>query len=212
MDRIGSSYDAVAGEYAERIGDELDGKPLDRALLGALAAMCGDGPLVDAGCGPGHVTAHLAGLGARAVGVDLSPGMVAVARRRRPDLAFVAGDLCRLPFGDGVFGGALAAYAVIHLDAAARRRAFAELHRVVRPGGPLLVSFHTAHLEHAGPVLHLSQWWGHEVDLDFRFLDPAEVAAELAAAGWTPHARVEREPLPGVEAPTRRCTLLALRG
>ncbi|GAB3846583.1 class I SAM-dependent methyltransferase [Dactylosporangium cerinum] len=211
MDKIARSYDAVAGRYAAQIGDELDGKPLDRALLGALVAMAGDGPVADLGCGPGHVTAHLAGLGARVVGVDLSAGMVAVARARRPDLAFAAGDLCRLPFGDAVFGGALVAYAIIHLEPGARGRAFAELHRVVRPGGPVMVSFHTGHLEHPGPVMHLSEWWGHEVDLDFRFLDPAEISAELAAAGWAPHARVDRSPLPGLEAPTNRCTLIALR-
>lgn len=211
MDRIAKSYDTVAGRYAAEVGDELAGKPLDRALLGALVPMSGDGPLADIGCGPGHVTAHLAGLGARTVGVDLSPGMLAVARARRPDLAFAAGDLRALPFGDGVLGGALVAYAIIHLDPGARRRAFEELHRVVRPGGPLMVSFHTAHLQHAGPVVHFGEWWGHEVDLDFHFLDPATVSAELAAAGWTPHARLERAPLPGVEAPTNRCTLLVIR-
>ena len=41
--------------------------------------------MIEVGCGPGHVTAYLAEAGADATGLDLSPGMVAEARRRFPD-------------------------------------------------------------------------------------------------------------------------------
>jgi len=56
------SYDAVAADYAERLGDELAHKPFDRAWLLDLAArVAGRGLIGDVGCGPGHVTAVLAG-------------------------------------------------------------------------------------------------------------------------------------------------------
>ena len=92
------SYDTVAGAYAGRLRDELDGKPLDRALLAALLEQLPAGtPVADLGCGPGHVTGWLAARGATAVGVDLSPGMIEVARREQPGAEFRVGDLLSLP-------------------------------------------------------------------------------------------------------------------
>ena len=78
--RAGPSYDLVAERYAAEIAGELTHKPLDRGLLDAVAELAGGGPVADVGCGPGHVAAYLAGRGARTVGLDLSPGMCAVAR------------------------------------------------------------------------------------------------------------------------------------
>jgi len=76
LDATRRSYDAVAETYAALFGDELAGKPLDRALLAAFAETV-SGPVADLGCGPGHVTAHLHDIGCQATGVDLAPEMVA---------------------------------------------------------------------------------------------------------------------------------------
>ena len=57
----------------------------------------------------------------------------------------------------------------------------------------------------------LSTWWGHDVELTFRFLDPAVEAAALAEAGLATVARIDREPYAGAEHPSRRCTLLLAR-
>jgi SAM-dependent methyltransferase len=214
MDAVRASYDAVAGAYADQIGGELAGKPIDRGLLAALVELVSNGVLADVGCGPGHVTAYLTALGAQAIGVDLSPGMVSAARASHPELHFTVGDLLALPAVDAAWGGVLCAYSIIHLDADERPRAYAELARVIRPDGWLLVSFHTEHLDQGvapGGTVHLEQWWGHDVDLDFHFLDPTEVISGLDRAGFALAARTDREPHPGTEAPTRRCYLLARR-
>lgn len=57
----------------------------------------------------------------------------------------------------------------------------------------------------------LSTWWGHDVDLAFRFLDPTTEIAALGRTGLATVARIEREPYTGVEHASRRCTLLAER-
>jgi ubiquinone/menaquinone biosynthesis C-methylase UbiE len=205
-DRIRRSYDTVAAEYAARLGDELAGKPLDRALLAALVEQAEpDTPIADLGCGPGHVAAWLAGRGARTVGIDLSDGMVEVGRQTYPAVEFRQGDLRALPAADAEFGAAVAFYSLIHLDPADLRPALAEAHRVLRPGGLLLVAFHMG-----SEVRHLDEWWGHEVDVDFRFLDPGHIAELLAGIGYTVEMRMERTHYPH-EAQSRRAYLLARR-
>ncbi|HEY8524623.1 MAG TPA: class I SAM-dependent methyltransferase [Acidimicrobiales bacterium] len=201
------SYDAVAGPYADNFLNELGHKPLDRALLATLAHDVrerGRGPVGDLGAGPGHVAAHLAGLGVPAVALDLAPAM-AVEARRRLGLSAAAGSLTALPLRDGALGGATAFYCLIHLDDPALDRAAAELARVVAGGGPLLVAFHTG-----TEVRHLDEWWDREVDLDFRFLEPEAVAGRLERAGFTVEATLQRRAYPE-EVDTFRTYLLARR-
>lgn len=92
-----AGYDEVAADYAEHLVDELDAKPLDRWLLERVVDLANGGPVADAGCGPGHVAFHLAAAGGDVVGFDLSPAMVAEARRRFGELAFAVADLTDLP-------------------------------------------------------------------------------------------------------------------
>jgi SAM-dependent methyltransferase len=197
----------VAGEYADGFRDELAHKPLDRALLSSLIEQAGDGaPVADLGCGPGHVTGWLARHGAAAVGVDLSDGMIAIARRDHPEAEFRPGDLLRLPARDGEFAAVAALYSVIHLGPGELPRACAEIHRVLRAGGLALVSFHIG-----SEVRHFTEWWGHQVDLDFRFLETPDVARAMEGAGLAVEARLERISYPG-EVDTRRGYLLGRRG
>src|SRR5262245_81656 len=91
------SYDRLAEEYAARIFGELAGKPLDRALLDCLAEQVGSlGPVADIGCGPGHVARYLHERGVPALGIDLSPEMVARARHLSPDISFEQGNMLAL--------------------------------------------------------------------------------------------------------------------
>jgi ubiquinone/menaquinone biosynthesis C-methylase UbiE len=206
-------YDAVAEPYDQRLGAELDAKPLDRALLTALTDLVGPGTVADLGCGPGHATRFLAARHTDVIGVDLSARMIAIARTRAPELGFVVGSLLQLPVGDRSLAGAAALYSIIHLTAEERAAAFRELARAVRPGGVVLLAFHIdAPGFSAGEVNHLTTFFGRDVQLDGHFLDPDGVLAELHAAGFLLLARLERRPIPDVEYPSRRCYLLAQRG
>jgi SAM-dependent methyltransferase len=207
-----ATYDAIARAYHDQLGNELAGKPLDRALLAAFIELAGDGPVADVGCGPGHVTRFLAALNARVIGIDISPGMLAVAREHAPVLPFAAGSMLQLPSADGTLSGIIALYSIIHLTAAERARACQEFARVVRPGGWLLVAFHVDSPDFAaGQVNHLTTWFGQAVELDGYFLEPGDVAADVEAVGFTVTATTIRSPQPDVEYPSRRCYLLAQR-
>ncbi|HUC38425.1 MAG TPA: methyltransferase domain-containing protein [Acidimicrobiales bacterium] len=206
-DAVRRSYDEVAEEYAAHLQDELAYKPLDRALLGALVEQTkSSSAIADIGCGPGHVAAWLASKRAKVVGIDLSAGMVAVGRRNHPEVEFREGDLLSLPAADGEFAAVVALYSIIHLEIRELPGAFEEIRRVLRPSGLLLVSFHVG-----SEVRHLTEWWGHEVDVDFRFFEPEDVIEPLESAGFTVEAKLERVNYPQ-EVETRRAYLLARRG
>jgi SAM-dependent methyltransferase len=218
-DRVRQSYDRVAERYADEFSGELAAKPVDRALLGCLAELAADlvrdtgpGTVGDLGCGPGHVAAHLTGLGADAVGIDISPTMVEVGQARFPKVQFRVGSLLALPATDGEFAAAAAFYSIIHLRPDDRPAAYLEMARAIRSGGWLLVAFHVSQVGGApGEIMHAEEWWGESVDLEFHYLDPDEVASGLAAAEFTLTARLDREPGPGGEHQSRRCYLLARR-
>jgi SAM-dependent methyltransferase len=205
-----TAYDTVAGSYAELVGGALAQSPMDRALLGVFAeqVLAGTGgPVGDLGCRPGRITTHLDLLGLDAVGIDLSPGMVAVARRAYPHLGFAVGSLTALDLPDGGLAGALAWYSVIHTPPERQPLVFAEFARVLRPGAPLLMAFQVGDDE---PVHH-RQGYGHEISLRAWRLDPERVERQLGAAGLEVRARVLREPEPTVYEKSRQAYLLATR-
>ena len=179
-ERVRSSYDAVATAYADHLTDELAGLPFETWLLDRVAAHAEGGPVVEVGCGPGHVTAYLAEAGADATGMDLSPGMVEEARRRFPDGSYVVGDLRRLmrPTSAPGWSAVLAWYSLIHLAASELPEALAALTRPLVPGGWLVVALHTG-----AEVRHHAGWFDVEVDLDFVLHDRAEAVALVEAAG-----------------------------
>lgn len=111
------AYDAAAASYAQLFRDTLRERPLDRAILSAFAEVVrasGDSQVADLGCGPGYVTAHLDELGLAAFGVDASPAMIELARQAYPGLRFDVGSMAALNIADGVLGGVLSRWSVIH--------------------------------------------------------------------------------------------------
>ena len=202
---VQSSYDRVAAEYAGRIFGELEHKLLDRQLLDRFAAKVqGLGPVCDLGCGPGHIARYLHERGVRVTGVDLSAVMVELARRLNPSIEFRQGNMLSLDIEDEVSGGIVAFYSIIHVPRAEIAVALAEMKRVLRPGGLLLLAFHVG-----DETVHLDEWWGQRVSVDFLFFRPKEISDSLLAAGFEIEEIVEREPYPDVEHQSRRAYIFA---
>ena len=192
-----TAYDTVAVNYAEQQNAALDDRPLDRAMLVGFAQLVlgpdGDPDaraVADLGCGPGHVTAHLRSLGLTARGIDLSPAMVAVARAAHPDLRFDEGSMTALDLPDGVLGGILARYSIIHTPPEQLPVVFAEFHRVLALGGHVLLAFQVG-----DERVHVQKGYGHDVSLDAYRLSPDTVVELLERAGFEMVARLlcERE-------------------
>ena len=146
-----NSYDADADGYAEKVDGLLENSPYLRtslALFAELVRDAGGGAVADIGCGPGYVTRQLRDLGVDAFGIDLSPAMIALARRDHPDIRFDVGTMTELDLGDGSLAGVLAFWSVIHVPDQCVPGVFAEFRRVMRRARPLLVGFHVGDEAH----------------------------------------------------------------
>jgi len=202
-----TSYDLVADEYVQRIFEELQHKPLDRQLLDRFAANVRNvGPACDMGCGPGHIARYLRGRGVEVCGVDLSPAMVERARRLTPGIEFRQGDMLTLEVSDGAWAGIVAFYSLIHIPRDDMAQALREFWRVLQPGGLLLLAFHIG-----DDSIHLDEWWGQKVSVDFFFFRSDELATSLREADFEIEEIIEREPYPDVEHQSRRAYIFARR-
>jgi SAM-dependent methyltransferase len=200
------SYDRVADEYARRIFDELQHKPLDRELLDRFAAaVLGRGDVCDMGCGPGQVARYLRDGGAAVFGLDLSPQMLEQARRLNPDISFREGNMLALDLRDGTLAGIAAFYAIVNIPKESLPLVFREMERVLQPGGLLLLAFHTG-----DEALHEQELWGRPISMDFFLLPPLAIRRYLEDAGLAIEQIVEREPYaPEVEYQSRRAYIFA---
>jgi SAM-dependent methyltransferase len=202
-----TSYDRVADEYVRRISDELRHKPLDRELLDRFAASVrGVAPACDLGCGPGHVARYLHEQGVEISGIDLSEAMVEQARRLNPAIEFRRGDMMALDVPDKTWAGIAAFYSIIHIPRPDMVQTLAEWRRVLQPGGLLLLAFHIG-----DDPIHLDEWWGRPVCVDFFFFRPSEIAGYLAQAGLAVEEIHERDPYPEIEHQSRRSYIFARR-
>jgi SAM-dependent methyltransferase len=191
-----ASYDRVAERYAEEFADELARKPFDRELLDGFAeSLRGEGKVCEVGCGPGQIARYLRDRGVEMCGVDLSREMVKFARRLNPDIPFERGDMLKLDVPDASLAGIICFYAIIHLRREDAPRALAQMHRALRPGGRLLVSFHGGEGE-----LHRGEWYGKQVSIDVTLFGTEEMSGYLEGAGF----EVERMAVREFEYPTRR--------
>ena len=179
-DKVRGAYATIAASYAEQRSDELAGLPFESWLLRRVVELADGAPVIEVGTGPGHIAAFLAEAGADVTGLDLTPEMVDEARRRYPAVSYQIGDLRRLmrpPTQDG-WGAVLAWYSLSHLATSELPGAIASLARPLRTNGWLVLA-----LETGAEVRTVTEWFGHEIDLDFVRHDPAEILDMVERAG-----------------------------
>jgi SAM-dependent methyltransferase len=201
-----TSYDTVAVSYADQVRDAMARLPYLRAALALFAdtvRAAGGGPVADVGCGPGHVTAHLYGLGIDAFGIDLSPGMIDVARRDHPGLRFEVGSMTDLDLPAASVAGLLAWPSLIHVPDDEVPTVFGHFRRALRPGGPLQLLFHVGNESQ----LKTQGYGGHQMKVCVHRRQPDHVASWLREAGFTVEAQLLLDPdenLPGAVLFARR--------
>ncbi|WP_099084505.1 class I SAM-dependent methyltransferase [Nostoc linckia] len=185
---VGAAYSTRAAEYVEKLGSIATMHPSDLALIKSWAAHV-NGPILDAGCGPGHWSAYLSERGNDVRGIDQVPEFIEHARETYPGVPFRLGSFNHLPDAASTVGGIFAWYSLIHHEPSTVRATFDEFARVLQPGGALLVGFFI------GPSV---EPFDHTVVTAYRW-SPKALSIELHAAGFDvieTHTRTGLQPNP----------------
>ncbi len=191
---VRESYDTVAADYVRRVPAPEAMAPLERAMLAAfteLVRIADHGPVADLGCGPGRLTGYLAKLGLPVFGIDLSPRMIELARQAFPELRFTVGSMTALDLPDGHLGGILAWYSTYHTPPEYVPVVFAEFHRVLAPGGHLLLGLYVGDDEHFRPT---QAYGGHPVSYESYLLPLDRIVVLLGQAGLDVVAQLAQGP------------------
>jgi ubiquinone/menaquinone biosynthesis C-methylase UbiE len=180
----------MAEQYIELLSSSTQVHADDLALI-ARHLSIRPGAVLDVGCGPGHLTAHLRSLEVDATGLDLVPEFIDHARVTHPDGRYQLGSMHQLPVPDRSVAGILAWYSLIHLPPDDLDGVLAELRRAMVPGGTLVAGFFGGNEVVA---------FEHKVVTAYYW--PVDAFAErLRQAGFT---EIERQRRPGIQEPGHR--------
>jgi ubiquinone/menaquinone biosynthesis C-methylase UbiE len=179
-ERIAAAYDTISAGYAA--ANEAMPDDLVCGMARFLSLMGGRGPVLDIGCGAGRDMAWIERVsGLDVVGVDLSAGMLAQARRsaRGPLLRM---DMRRLACADAAFRGVWCCAALLHVPRSDITGALGEIRRVLAPEGALFLAVQ----EGSGEGWEEGAHYGPKVERYFARYSVEDLCGLLMGAGLRP--------------------------
>ena len=190
---ITHAYGPDAEEYARKFGEDLVTNEFDRNVVDEVIAGLAPRALVlDIGCGPAQVSAHVREAGHAAVSIDLTMEMLLVARSRGAANSPVRADVQRLAIADGVADAAVCWYSLHHLPRAAMPGVLAELRRVLCVGGRLVIGTHGG----GGEEFHATEWQGRPETVIVTYYAEQELRDLVRRAAFGDVRAHRRGPLP----------------
>lgn len=140
MEKMVSSYDSYMRIIT--LGRERTLREMTVRLAQVKPGNC----VLEVGCATGTLTLEAkrqAGPSGKVFGIDIIPGMIELSRRKaeqaKEDVTFQLGSIDDIPFPENYFDAVLCSFMIFHMSETTRRQGIAEIHRVLKPQGRLLV-------------------------------------------------------------------------
>jgi SAM-dependent methyltransferase len=185
------AYNLAAQRYHDLFHGEMHEKEYDRNLLDGFASHFDRNSLIcDAGCGPsGHIGRYVFEKGIPVLGVDIADRCVELARQHNPTMPFERGDIGESVFAERTFDGIIAYYSIINTPKDCVGRLFSEFHRILKPGGYLLIAVKAGTTEG-----YLTELLGIRTDIYFSLFTPDEIRRYYEEAGFCVELLEQRNP------------------
>lgn len=174
---LAATYDRIANDYAEDHKYDTWSLAMVERFVQLLPKRA---RVLDVGCGPGWEARRFARAGFRVTGIDISPKLIALAKRRVPRGRFIVGDMRSLPFAAGVFDGICAKASLLHLQRREVSRVLESFHRVLTRGGLLLIAVK----EGRGSKMIVESEYGFRFQRPFTYFGHGELTRLLERSGF----------------------------
>ncbi|MCX4472487.1 class I SAM-dependent methyltransferase [Micromonospora sp. NBC_01655] len=200
LEQVRQAYASVAELYIGLFGTSQQVHADDLAFIGRHLADR-PGPVLDLGCGPGHITGYLRSLGVDATGIDMVPEFIAHAQAAHPGGRYQLGSIDNLAVANHSVAGILAWYSLIHLSPQNLDGVLAEFRRAMAPAGTLVLGLFVGDEVAA---------FDHKVVTAYRW-PVDEFSERLTRAGFTEVERLQR-PSEGAHRPHAAIAAIATEG
>ena len=177
-ENLRDTYNRIATDYTEDHKEDTWDDDYIQLFIDSLSKGAG---VLDLGCGPGVDTAKLSKSGLLVEGLDLSDGLLEIAKGLNPGLTFTQGDMRKLPYGDEVFDGIFAKASLLHIPKEDIHLVMQEMHRVVKSSG----SIHIAIKGGEGEATLKEDDYGYEYSRFFSLWDMDSFVSELMMHGFS---------------------------
>ncbi len=103
-------------------------------------------------------------------GIDLSEGMINIAKHKNPDIEFIKGDMLDLELKEESLGGAILYYSIVHFTLEEVEKVFKKLWEILEDNWVVFMAFHVG-----DKVLHMDSLFDEKVEIDYMFFDTDKI-------------------------------------
>ena len=169
-------YNKHASQFVKHFEKKLDVTEADKFLSMVTAG----GKVLDAGCGSARDAAYFVRKGYQALGIDLSAGLLAEAKKIHPEVPTKLMSLINITLEDSSYDGVWSKAAILHIPRSDVPTVLKHFHRILKPGGALFIQTKAGEGESTQPVP-----FDNSLERLFTFFTARELEALVSAAGFT---------------------------